>query len=95
MMAAGNGHLSILKMLLKADGANVLWKNEGDNTALHWAALNGHLECVKALIDAKADGTAKNEFGRRAFDEAYRRKHNDICEFLAPDSNLQEKEEFS
>jgi ankyrin repeat protein len=30
-------------------------QNEQGNTPLHWAALNGHLEVVKALVQNGAD----------------------------------------
>jgi hypothetical protein len=30
---------------------------------LHWAALNTHLECVKALVEAGADIAVKNDAG--------------------------------
>eukprot|EP00400_MALV-I_sp_L67-5_P001158 gene1158-620_t len=95
MMASGNGHLKCLELILAADKSNILWKNEGNNTALHWAALNGHLDCVKALVNSGADALARNEFDRRPFDESFRKKHNEICEFLAPLSDLQEEEEFN
>jgi ankyrin repeat protein len=29
-------------------------QNKAGNTALHWAALNGHLECVKVLLEQGA-----------------------------------------
>ena len=38
-------------------------RNLSGNTALHWAALNTHLECVKALVDAGADISIKNDAG--------------------------------
>jgi hypothetical protein len=33
---------------------------------LHWAALNAHLECVKALVEAGADLEVKNDAGHDA-----------------------------
>ena len=38
-------------------------RNHSGNTPLHWAALNTHLECVKALVSAGADISAKNNAG--------------------------------
>lgn len=38
-------------------------KNHSGNTPLHWAALNTHLECVKALVEAGADIAATNDAG--------------------------------
>lgn len=41
-------------------------RNHSGNTALHWAALNTHLECVKALVEAGADVAIKNDAGHDA-----------------------------
>ncbi|KAK5096224.1 ankyrin repeat-containing protein [Exophiala xenobiotica] len=45
-------------------------QNVSGNTPLHWAALNGHIEIVKALVKAGADPTVVNEAGRDAVVEA-------------------------
>lgn len=41
-------------------------RNHSGNTPLHWAALNVHPECVKALVEAGADIDAKNDAGHDA-----------------------------
>ncbi|KLJ08252.1 hypothetical protein EMPG_16310 [Blastomyces silverae] len=41
-------------------------RNNSGNTPLHWAALNTHLECVKALVHAGADIATKNSAGHDA-----------------------------
>ncbi|CAG7952055.1 unnamed protein product [Penicillium olsonii] len=41
-------------------------RNNSGNTPLHWAALNTHLECVKALVEAGADLDVKNDAGHDA-----------------------------
>lgn len=41
-------------------------RNYSGNTPLHWAALNTHIECVKALVEAGADVTIKNDAGHDA-----------------------------
>ena len=45
-------------------------KNISGNTPLHWAALNGHLQCVKALVAAGADASITNKAGHDAVYEA-------------------------
>lgn len=45
-------------------------QNASGNTPLHWAALNGHLECVKILIENGADPTIQNQKGHDAVYEA-------------------------
>jgi hypothetical protein len=42
------------------------YRNHSGNTPLHWAALNTHLDCVKALVEAGADVDAKNDAGHDA-----------------------------
>ncbi|KAJ5794673.1 hypothetical protein N7457_001272 [Penicillium paradoxum] len=71
---AANGNAEILKTLLQklsaADAAQrsafVNCRNYSGNTPLHWAALNTHLECVKALVEAGADLDIKNDAGHDA-----------------------------
>ena len=45
-------------------------QNMAGNTPLHWAALNGHLEAVKLLVNAGADMGMKNQAGKDALAEA-------------------------
>ncbi|KAJ5919684.1 hypothetical protein N7454_009519 [Penicillium verhagenii] len=71
---AANGNSEILNALLQklagADAAQRIsflnHRNHSGNTALHWAALNTHLECVKALVEAGSDVTIKNDAGHDA-----------------------------
>ena len=42
-------------------GADINARGSGGNTALHMACANGHLACVRALLDRGADCTAQNE----------------------------------
>lgn len=61
---------ALLQKLTGADAAQrtafVNHKNHSGNTALHWAALNTHLECVKALVEAGSDVAIKNDAGHDA-----------------------------
>jgi len=49
-LAAKNGHLEIVRLLIK-NGADVNIVNKEKETALHLAAKNGHLEIVGLLIE--------------------------------------------
>ena len=44
--------------------------NQSGNTALHWAALNGHLEAAKLLVGAGASLDVKNKAGHGVVFEA-------------------------
>jgi ankyrin repeat protein len=53
--AARAGHVNALPLLLQ-HGADPNAREAGDNTyPLHWAAAHGHLEIVRALLDAGGD----------------------------------------
>lgn len=81
---AANGNEDVLLYLLsllkpergetkarKRDRQGLLnYKNRSGNTPLHWAAVNGHLSCVKVLMDAGADPTITNAAGHDALFEA-------------------------
>lgn len=60
----------MLQKLASADAAQrsafINCRNNSGNTPLHWAALNTHLECVKALVEAGADLDIKNDAGHDA-----------------------------
>jgi Ankyrin repeats (3 copies) len=83
---AANGNEEILSYLLSVLGSNqhlvegtaqpvsslVDHKNKNGNTPLHWAAVNGHISCVKALVAAGADPAITNDAGHDALYEADR-----------------------
>lgn len=57
-------------------------QNSSGNTALHWAALNGHLEAVKVLLEQGADPTICNQRGHDAVYEAELNDKNDVVEWV-------------
>ncbi|KAH7318276.1 ankyrin repeat-containing YAR1 [Stachybotrys elegans] len=68
-MATGNGHLGTVQKLVayfegrpKEEKQTYLDEaNEHGNTGMHWAALGGHLETVKFLLDQGASPALANE----------------------------------
>ncbi len=59
--AAKKGDVAAVKQLLKADKDLTNAKDTDDSTPLHCAAWKGHVEVVKALLDAGADINAKSQ----------------------------------
>jgi len=94
---SANGFLVILQKLLevlktsgneeaakgsKAETLFVNRQNSQGNTPMHWAAYNGHLQVVKALIDAGADMWIKNQAGHLAMFEAERAEKNEVVQYM-------------
>ena len=50
-MAAAGGHLEVIKFLSPKFGARVHEKDNNWYTVLHWAALRGHCEMARYLIE--------------------------------------------
>ena len=86
----------LLQQLSSADTAQrtafVNHRNHSGNTPLHWAALNTHLECVKALVEAGADVTIKNDAGHDAVFLAERSAWSASAEEAGDEEQTQEIE---
>ena len=74
--APTNGDSSPSQTFKPKQGGLVNVQNNSGNTALHWAALNGNLECVKLLVQAGADPGIRNNAGKDAVFEAERGELN-------------------
>jgi len=57
-------------------------QNAAGNTSLHWAALNGHLQAVKALVKAGADPSVTNGAGHDVVFEAEVAGREEVVEWL-------------
>jgi ankyrin repeat protein len=85
---SANGLTALLPSLLssspteKVSSQLIDHPNREGNTALHWAALNGHLPIVKLLVEAGADMWVKNSAGHLAMFEAERADKSDVVQFL-------------
>lgn len=76
------GHANIINILAEA-GANVSRPtNRIKATALHWAASQGHSECVKVLLEHNARIEARTSFGRTPLMQAARSGFDNIVRHL-------------
>lgn len=57
-------------------------QNKAGNTALHWAALNGHLQSVKVLLQEGSDPTITNQKGHDAVFEAELNDKKEVVEWV-------------
>ena len=57
-------------------------QNSAGNTALHWAALNGHLESVKVLLEQGSNPTITNQRGHDAVYEAELNDKQSVVEWV-------------
>ncbi|CZS75070.1 unnamed protein product [Fusarium graminearum] len=76
-----NGHLEILKMLLKK-GVDVAAADKDGRTPLHLASQNGHLEIVKMLLENGVDAAAADKDGWTPLHEAVWSGHLEIVKML-------------
>ncbi|KAG9400565.1 hypothetical protein AC1031_010777 [Aphanomyces cochlioides] len=76
MVAAGKGNAEAVILLAADADAHVLnFATEEGWTALMWAAMNGHADVVRALVDAGVDTSLADKTGRRARDWAASQRH--------------------
>ena len=80
-LAARNGHLDIVRLLLEA-GADKDAARQNGSTALHTAAWNGHLDVVRFLLEAGADKDAAAQSGGTALHTAAQSGNLDIVRLL-------------
>lgn len=82
LKAASAGNMDAVSLALEA-GASVNVKDEYNNTSLNWAALSGHLEVVKRLLEGGADIENKGSGGGLTpLANAASHGHFEIAQFL-------------
>jgi len=94
LFAASFGDVSALQNLKNAgvdysmDGINFSASDYDYRTALHLAAAEGHLECVKFIVDSTPDDkrsavvSSKDRWGGTPLDDALRHGHDEVAEVL-------------
>ncbi|OLN86863.1 Ankyrin repeat-containing protein YAR1 [Colletotrichum chlorophyti] len=97
-MAAGNGHLEVVKALISAfdsrpaeeKKAYIDAGNEFGNTGLHWACLGGHLDVVKLLVEHGASPAVANDKDQIPLDSALFNGKREVADwFLAQSGGLE------
>lgn len=81
-LAAGNGHLPLVRYFLETGELTVHAKGHDNITALILSAEKGHIETVSFLLQNGADVQAKNSTGMTALQKAARGGHTDILKLL-------------
>lgn len=80
--SARHGDIEGVKECLEEDVPVNTKEDEVENTALHMAAANGHLEVVKFLLEAGADINLKNKNENTALHWASLNGKLDVVKFL-------------
>lgn len=80
--AATGGHLDIIALLLD-ESAYIDAESPNKTTPLMMAAMYGSTAAVRALLEAGADPTLRNQLGLSAVDFALRGKRPDAAELIA------------
>lgn len=80
--AARNGNLEICELLLDEGKADVNALTKGGVSAIHRAAMMGHLNVVKLLVKKGAKLDFQDSDGRTALHRAAARGHMEVCKFL-------------
>ena len=81
MLAAKEGHTTVIEMLLDA-GANIYLVNDAKETALHVAAKNRETEGARILLEAGSPLTPRDAEGRTALFRAIEVRHAETIELL-------------
>ena len=82
ILASERGYLEIVQALLGREGTDVNKGGLGGDTALHWAAREGHIEVARALLQAGANARKSNEEGQTPLHLASREGHIEIVRAL-------------
>ncbi|XP_013405167.1 uncharacterized protein LOC106170010 isoform X3 [Lingula anatina] len=82
LYAADVGQGDCLRAVLRKFPASVSYADSEGNTALHAAASKGQMACLQALVDHRADVTARNHDKVTPLDCARQTNHEECVEYL-------------
>ncbi|KAL7803511.1 hypothetical protein V8C44DRAFT_353064 [Trichoderma aethiopicum] len=97
-IAAEFGHAPLISLLIKDHKAHVNGKDEDGNTPLHIAALRGHLDVVKMLVENGARIDSRDHYGQTPLFKTMKYSEYRIAEYLiecGADVNLTDKAKAS
>ena len=81
-VAAGNGHLEVVRWLVREGGSSVEERDRGGWTALLFAAANGRLEMVRWLVREGGSSVEENNDGNTALILAAMNGHLEVVRWL-------------
>jgi hypothetical protein len=83
-LSASLGFARLLQELI-VRRVNLDQRDFNGNTALHFAALHGHMDCTRFLVNGGADPAIINKHGRTALEIALESNYHTVVEFLEMD----------
>ena len=81
--AAKSGDLDKVNQLIAGGSIDINYQDNGDNTALIWAAYKGREDVVKALIEAGAKLDIQDNGGETALTLASWKGHKGVAKALS------------
>jgi ankyrin repeat protein len=82
MRAVQGGRSETVRVLLESDATDLRARNDNGATALHYAALGGHVDMVQWLLDRGADPACSDKEGDTPLTMASARGHAAVVDLL-------------